>query len=38
MDSHISHNEFLLVNMLREYVDMKAAIKDLKTSTVHQKF
>ena len=39
IDSHISHNEFVLVNnVLREHDDMKESIKNLKTSTVHQRF
>ena len=39
INSHISHNEFVSVeNLLREYDDMKAQIKNLKTSAVHQGF
>ena len=37
INSYISHHKFALVNkVLREYDDMKKAIKNLKTSTVHQ--
>ena len=37
IDSNISHDEFVSVNdVLREYGGMKEAIKNLKTSTVHQ--
>ena len=38
IDSFFSHNEFVSVNVLREYDNMKKAIKNLKTSTVHQRF
>ena len=39
INSYISHNEFALEhNMLREYGDIKEAIKNLKTSTAHQRF
>ena len=39
ISSHISHDEFVLVNnVLRGYDDMKEAIKNLKTSTAHQNF
>ena len=32
IDSNISHDEFVLINeMLKEYDDMKEAIKNLKT-------
>ena len=32
IDSNISHDEFVLINdMLKEYGDMKEAIKNLKT-------
>ena len=38
-DSYISLDEFVLVNiMLKESVDMKEAIKNLKPSTVYQRF
>ena len=38
-DSYISLDEFVLVNIvLKESVDMKEAIKNLKTSTVYQRF
>ena len=38
-DSHIYHDEFILVNyLLKEYDDMKEKIKNLKTSTVYQIF
>ena len=39
IDSYIRHNEFILVNnVLREYDTMKEDIKNLETSTVHQRF
>ena len=39
IDSYISQNEFALVNnALRKYGDMKDAIKNLKISTIHQRF
>ena len=39
IDSCICYEEFVLVNdALREHDDMKEEIKNLKTSTVHQKF
>ena len=39
IDSYISQNEFALVNnTLRKYGDMKDAIKNLKISTIHQRF
>ena len=38
-NSYISHNEFALANtVLREYGDMKEAIKNLKISTAPQGF
>ena len=38
IDSYISHDEFVLVNnVLKEY-DIKQKIKNLKTSTIHQRF
>ena len=38
-DSYISHNEFVSVNnCLRKYDDMNEEIKNLKTSTVNQRF
>ena len=38
-DSYISLDEFVLVNIvLKESVDMKEAIKNLKPSTVYQRF
>ena len=38
-NSCISHNEVVSVhNMLREYGDMKEDIKNLKTSTVNQRY
>ena len=38
-DSYISHDEFVSVNdALREYDDMKKEIKNLKTSTINQRF
>ena len=37
--SKFSHDEFDLVNnALKDYDDMKEEIKNLKTSTVHQRF
>ena len=39
IDSNISHDEFILINdVLKEYDNMKEEIKNLKTSTVHQRF
>ena len=39
IDPCISHHEFVSVNnVVREYDDMKKAIKYLKASTVHQRF
>ena len=39
IDPCISHDEFISVNnVVREYDDMKKAIKYLKASTVHQRF
>ena len=39
MESHISLiNLFLVNNMSREYDDMKEEIKNLKNSSVHQRF
>ena len=39
IDSYISHNEFVSVNnYLRKYDDMNEGIKNLKTSTVNQRF
>ena len=38
IDSYISHDEFVSVNnVLREYDDIKEEVKNLKTSTSHQK-
>ena len=38
-DSYISHDQFVSVNdALREYDDMKEEIKNLKTSTINQRF
>ena len=38
-DSYISHDEFVSLNdALREYDDMKEEIKNLKTSTINQRF
>ena len=35
----ISQDEFVLVNtVIRQYNDMKESIKNLKTSTAHQRF
>ena len=31
IDSNISHDEFVLINVIKEYDDMKEEIKDLKT-------
>ena len=33
--SHISYNQFVSVNMLRKYDDIKEAIKNVKSQTVH---
>ena len=39
INSYISHDKFVLVNnLLREYDDMKKKIKNLKTSSVLQRF
>ena len=39
VDSYISHDKFVSINnVLEEYNDMKEAIKNLKTSTVHKTF
>ena len=39
INSYNSRNEFVSVNsVLKEYNDMKEEIKNLKTSTVHQRF
>ena len=31
IDSNISHDEFVLINVIREYDDMKEEIKNMKT-------
>ena len=37
--SNFSHNEIVLINnVLKEYVEMKQEVKNLKTWTVHQRF
>ena len=39
IDSHISHDELVSVkNKLKEFNEMKEAIKNLKTLSVHQRF
>ena len=39
IDSYISHDELVSVkNVLKEFNEMKEGIKNLKTSTVHQRF
>ena len=39
INTNISKRQFLLVNkVLREYDDMQEAIKNINTSTVHQRF
>ena len=39
MDSYFSHDKFVSVNdVLRKYVDMTEEIKNLKISTLHQRF
>ena len=39
VDSNISGDEFVLINnMLKEYDNMKAEIKNLKTQIVRQRF
>ena len=39
IDSHISHDELISVkNKLKEFNEMKEAIKNLKTLSVHQRF
>ena len=39
IDPYISHDEFVLVNnVLKKYYDMKEEIKNLKTSSVYQRF
>ena len=38
-NSNFSHNEIVLINnVLKEYVEMKQEVKNLKTWTVHQRF
>ena len=37
IDSCISHDEFVSINVLQENDDMKEAIKNLKNPTVHQR-
>ena len=37
IDSCISHDEFVSINVLQEKDDMKEAIKNLKNPTVHQR-
>ena len=36
--SHISYNQFVSVNMLRKYDDIKEAIKNVKSQTVIKDF
>ena len=31
IDSNISHDEFVLINVIKEYDDMKEEIKNMKT-------
>ena len=39
IDSNISHAGFVLINdVIKEYVDLKKEIKNLKTQTVHRIF
>ena len=39
IDSYIKHDESVSVkNVLKDYDVMKEAIKNLKTSTIHQRF
>ena len=38
INSCITHDEFALVNMLKEYDDKKEEIENIKVSTVHQRF
>ena len=39
INSNITHDEFVLIdNMLGEYGNMKEEIKNLKTSSVYQRF
>ena len=39
INSYIIHDEFVLINNeLKEYDDMKEEIKNLKASTIHQRF
>ena len=38
INSSIFHNEFISVNLLRQYDDMKEEIKILKASRVYQRF
>ena len=37
-DSVISHDEFVLINVIKAYKEMKKQIKNLKTSQIYQKF
>ena len=34
-DLYINHDEFILVNMLKEYDEMKNGLKNLQTSSVN---
>ena len=38
IDSYIGHDEFVLTNVLKEYDDMNEEIKNIKISTVHERF
>ena len=39
IESYVNHDEsFLIINVLKAYNDMKEEIKNLKTSTVPQRF
>ena len=38
INSHISYDEFVLVNVLGEYDDTKEEIENLKTSIVPERF
>ena len=38
IDSNTSHDEFALINVLKQHDDMKEGMKNLKTETVYRRF
>ena len=38
INSNISHDAFVLINVLKEYDDMNDKMKNSKTETVHRQF